>query len=113
MQANADWKWKQLTADSSGSGRQLLNLFEESQLTDEELLAREVIQNSKDSAATLRHKISIGDLKIGDAKPPKFRMEFALRDLSKSDANKILSLDDKRFEIYMQNDKKEKTFLFR
>ena len=27
MQANADWKWKQLTADSSGSGRQLLNLF--------------------------------------------------------------------------------------
>jgi len=104
MQANADWKWKQLTADSSGSGRQLLNLFEESQLTDEELLAREVIQNSKDSAATLRHKISIGDLKIGDAKPPKFRMEFALRDLSKSDANKIWdTLKLEKLKKFLQN----------
>jgi len=78
-----DWKWKRLTADSGGSGRQLLNLFEESSLMDEELLAREVIQNSKDSAATLRRMISEGKIKVRDSQIPRFKMEFEKVELNK------------------------------
>ena len=78
-----DWKWKRLKADAGGSGRQLLNLFEESSLMDEELLAREIIQNSKDSAATLRKMFSDGKIGQSISEPPKFRMDFVQTELNK------------------------------
>jgi hypothetical protein len=87
-----DWKWKRLKADSGGSGRQLLNLFEESSLMDEELLAREVIQNSKDSAATLRRMFSEGKIKLNNPEPPKFRMEFEQSELGKKSVDEIWDL---------------------
>jgi len=87
-----DWKWKRLKADSGGSGRQLLNLFEESSLMDEELLSREVIQNSKDSAATLRRMISDGKIKLKNAQAPRFKMEFEKIDLNKKSIEGIWDL---------------------
>ena len=75
------WKWKKLTADSGGSGRQLLNLFEDSPLEDDELLAREVIQNSKDAAGSLKEKIASKAIKLKSQKPPEFFMEFELKTL--------------------------------
>ena len=87
-----DWKWKRLKADSGGSGRQLLNLFEESSLMDEELLSREVIQNSKDSAATLRRMISDGKIKLKNTQAPRFKMEFEKVDLNKKSIEGIWDL---------------------
>jgi hypothetical protein len=89
---HGDWKWKVLKADSGGSGRQLLNLFEESSLMDEELLAREVIQNSKDSAATLRRMILEGKISLNNRKNPRFRMEFEKVDLDKKSIEGIWDL---------------------
>ena len=89
---HGDWKWKALKADSGGSGRQLLNLFEESSLMDEELLAREVIQNSKDSAATLRRMISEGKIKVKSSQTPRFKMEFEKVELSKKSIEGIWDL---------------------
>jgi hypothetical protein len=87
-----DWKWKALKADSGGSGRQLLNLFEESSLMDEELLAREVIQNSKDSAATLRRMISEGKIEVKNSENPRFKMEFEQVELSSKSIEGIWDL---------------------
>jgi hypothetical protein len=87
-----DWKWKRLKADSGGSGRQLLNLFEESSLMDEELLSREVIQNSKDSAATLRRMISDGKIKLKNNQAPRFKMEFEEIDLNRKSIEGIWEL---------------------
>jgi hypothetical protein len=87
-----DWKWKRLKADAGGSGRQLLNLFEESSLMDEELLAREIIQNSKDSAATLRKMFSDGKIGQSISEPPKFRMEFEQTELNKKSVEAIWDL---------------------
>ena len=89
---HGEWKWKALKADSGGSGRQLLNLFEESSLMDEELLAREVIQNSKDSAATLRRMISEGKIKVKSSQTPRFKMEFEKVELSKKSIEGIWDL---------------------
>lgn len=87
-----DWKWKALKADSGGSGRQLLNLFEESSLMDEELLAREVIQNSKDSAATLRRMVAEGKIKVKNSQTPRFKMEFEKVELNKKSIEGIWDL---------------------
>jgi hypothetical protein len=87
-----DWKWKRLTADSGGSGRQLLNLFEESSLMDEELLAREVIQNSKDSAATLRRMIAEGKITLKNSQAPRFKMEFEKVELNKKSIDVVWDL---------------------
>lgn len=87
-----DWKWKRLKADSGGSGRQLLNLFEESSLMDEELLAREVIQNSKDSAATLSKMFSEGKVNLKNLESPRFRMEFEQAEWNKKSIEAVWDL---------------------
>ena len=99
-----DWKWKALKADSGGSGRQLLNLFEESSLMDEELLAREVIQNSKDSAATLRSMIAEGKIKVKDSQTPRFKMEFEKVELNKKSIESIWdSLGLSKLRQFLEN----------
>jgi hypothetical protein len=72
------WYWKSFSVGTFQSGRTLINLFEESPLTYEELLAREAIQNSKDAHGTLRAAKTNGRIKLN--KIPEFRMEFRLEE---------------------------------
>ena len=73
------WNWKSFSVGTTQSGRTLINLFEESPLAFEELLAREAIQNSKDAHGTLQAAKVSGRIKI--PKMPDFKMEFRLEEI--------------------------------
>ena len=73
------WNWKSFSVGTTQSGRTLINLFEESPLAYEELLAREAIQNSKDAHGTLKAAKASGRIKL--SKVPDFKMEFRLEEI--------------------------------
>lgn len=73
------WNWKTFSVGTTQSGRTLINLFEESPLSFEELLAREAIQNSKDAHGTLNAAKNSGRIKL--SKMPEFKMEFRLHEI--------------------------------